>query len=158
MVSDITKTNGPEDFQVNIKIKLSALWVAVMFCYVYGDYFILFVPGHIKNLMDGNSGVGTTTPLSLLGFAVLMTLPIVMIFLSLMLKAKVNRWANISVGIFFTLVMMLIVVTSKGKWMLFYIYLGLVEIILTSTIVWLAWKWPKQALHNQSSDLEVRNM
>lgn len=158
MVSDITKTNGPEDFQVNIKIKLSALWVAVMFCYVYGDYFILFVPGHIKNLMDGNSGVGTTTPLSLLGFAVLMTLPIVMIFLSLMLKAKASRWSNISVGIFFTLVMMLIVVTSKGKWMLFYIYLGLVEIILTSTIVWLAWKWPKQVLHNQSSDLEVRNM
>ncbi|WP_254412549.1 DUF6326 family protein [Dyadobacter diqingensis] len=158
MVSDITKTNGPEDFQVNIKIKLSALWVAVMFCYVYGDYFILFVPGHIKNLMDGNSGVGTTTPLSLLGFAVLMTLPIVMIFLSLMLKAKANRWSNISVGIFFTLVMTLIVVTSKGKWMLFYIYLGLVEIILTSTIVWLAWKWPKQVLHSQSSNLEVRNM
>lgn len=153
MVSDITKTNIPEDFQVNIKIKLSALWVAVMFCYVYGDYFILFVPGHIKNLMDGNSGVGTTTPLSLLGFAVLMTLPIVMIFLSVMLKAKVSRWANISVGIFFTLVMTLIVVTSKGQWMLFYIYLGLVEIILTSTIVWLAWKWPKQILQNQSPDL-----
>lgn len=153
MVSDITKTNIPEDFQVNIKIKLSALWVAVMFCYVYGDYFILFVPGHIKNLMDGNSGVGTTTPLSLLGFAVLMTLPIAMIFLSVMLKAKVSRWANISVGIFFTLVMTLIVVTSKGQWMLFYIYLGLVEIILTSTIVWLAWKWPKQILQNQSPDL-----
>ncbi len=153
MVSDITKTNIPEDFQVNIKIKLSALWVAVMFCYVYGDYFILFVPGHIKNLMDGNSGVGTTTPLSLLGFAVLMTLPIVMIFLSVMLKAKVSRWTNISVGIFFTLVMTLIVVTSKGQWMLFYIYLGLVEIILTSTIVWLAWKWPKQILQNQSPDL-----
>ena len=153
MVSDITKTNIPEDFQVNIKIKLSALWVAVMFCYVYGDYFILFVPGHIKNLMDGNSGVGTTTPLSLLGFAVLMTLPIVMIFLSVMLKAKVSRWANISVGIFFTLVMTLIVITSKGQWMLFYIYLGLVEIILTSTIVWLAWKWPKQILQNQSPDL-----
>jgi hypothetical protein len=158
MLSDITKTNVPEDFQVNIKIKLSALWVAVMFCYVYGDYFILFVPGHIKNLMDGNSGVGTTTPLSLLGFAVLMTLPIIMIFLSVMLKAKISRWANISVGIFFTLVMTLIVVTSKGQWMLFYIYLGLVEIILTSTIVWLAWKWPKQVLQNQSSDLEVHKM
>jgi hypothetical protein len=158
MVSDITKTNIPEDFQVNIKIKLSALWVAVMFCYVYGDYFILFVPGHIKNLMDGNSGVGTTTPLSLLGFAVLMTLPIVMIFLSVMLKAKVSRWANISVGIFFTLVMTLIVVTSKGQWMLFYIYLGLVEIILTSTIVWLAWKWPKQILQNQSPDLQIHKM
>ena len=148
----------PEDFQVNIKIKLSALWIAVMFCYVYGDYFILFVPGHIKNLMEGNSGVGTTTPLSLLGFSVMMSLPIVMIFLSLMLKAKVNRWANISVGIFFTLVMALIVATSKGQWMLFYIYLGLVEMILTGTIIWLAWKWPKQTLQSQSSDLKVQQV
>lgn len=141
----ISNKNKLEDFGINIKIKLSALWIAVMFCYVYGDYFILFVPGHIKDMMDGNSGVGNTSPVSILSFALMMTFPILMIVLSLVLKPQINRWANISVGIIFTLIMALIVFTSKGKWMLFYIYLGCVEIILTSLIVWLAWKWPGQA-------------
>ncbi|MFC0181166.1 hypothetical protein SAMN04515674_12021 [Pseudarcicella hirudinis] len=141
----ISNKNKLEDFGINIKIKLSALWIAVMFCYVYGDYFILFVPGHIKDMMDGNSGVGNTSPVSILSFALMMTFPILMIVLSLVLTPQINRWANISVGIIFTLIMALIVFTSKGKWMLFYIYLGCVEIILTSLIVWLAWKWPGQA-------------
>ena len=30
--------------QIPVKIKLAALWTAVMFCYVYGDYFELYVP------------------------------------------------------------------------------------------------------------------
>ena len=33
-----------EDFKVNVKIKLSVLWTSVMFCYIYEDYFELYVP------------------------------------------------------------------------------------------------------------------
>lgn len=132
-----------EDFRINIKLKLSALWISAMFCYVYGDFFSLFVPGRIQDLMDGKSGVGATTPYSILSFALLMTIPILMIVLSLVLKPAVNRWLNIGAGIFFTLIMVLILVTSLSKWMLFYVYLALVEVILTSTIVWISWKWPR---------------
>ncbi len=134
-----------EDFKIDVKFKLSALWTAVMFCYIYGDYFTLFIPGRIKNLMNGNAGVGATTPLKLLMFAVLMTLPSVMIFLSLILKPAINRLFNIIVGIFFTLVMILIVGMSIETWMIFYCYLGLMEILLTSLIIWFAWQWPKKS-------------
>jgi hypothetical protein len=136
--------NAPEDIQINIKIKLAALWASVMFCYVYGDFFELFVPGHIETLMKGVSGLGTTTPGKLLGFAILMSIPSVMIFLSVILPARINRWANIITGIFFTAIMLLVAVTSTGEWMLFYIYLAVVEMIITSLIVWFAWKWPRQ--------------
>lgn len=37
-------TSGFEDVPVNIKIKLSALWTAVTLCYLYGDFFELYVP------------------------------------------------------------------------------------------------------------------
>ena len=131
-----------EDIRINIKFKLSALWVAVMFCYVYGDFFSLFVPGRIQHLMDGNSGAGETTPVKLLLYAVLMTLPSLMIFLSLALKAKINRIVNIVIGTFFTLVMILVVVTSIDRWMMFYTFLGIIEIILTCLIVGYALKWP----------------
>lgn len=131
-----------EDVKINIKIKLAALWTALMFCYVYGDFFSLFVPGRIQNLMDGNSGAGETTPVTLLLYAVLLALPSLMIFLSVALPARVNRLVNIIVGIFFALVMILVTSTSLGEWMIFYTFLGIIEIILTCIIVWLAIKWP----------------
>lgn len=132
-----------EDIKVNIKLKLAALWTSLMFCYVYGDFFSLFVPGRIQRLMEGNSGAGETTPITLLLYAVLLALPSLMIFLSVSLKARLNRILNIIIGIFFTLVMILVTVTSLGEWMIFYTFLGLVEITLTCIIVWQAIKWPE---------------
>jgi hypothetical protein len=131
-----------ENYTPPTKLKLSALWTSTMFCYVYGDFFSLYVPKKIERIMEGQSGVGDTTPLALLSFALLMTIPSVMITLSLMLKPALNRWLNISMGVFFTLIMALILVTSFAKeWMMFYSYLAAVEIVLTSAIVWVAWKW-----------------
>lgn len=139
----MTPSKPLEDIKVNIRFKLSALWASVMFCYVYGDFFGLFTPGRIKDLMDGQSGMGTTTPFTLLAYAVLMTIPSLMIFLSLVLKPGISRWVNIITGIFFTLIMGLILVTTKSSWMLFYRYFAFIEIVLTGTIVWLSWKWPR---------------
>lgn len=133
-----------EDFKINVKLKLAALWTAVLFCYVYGDFFTLFVPGRIENLIQGNSGSGATTPVKLLLYAVLMSLPPLMVFLSLALKPKVNRLLNLLLGIFFTAIMVLITANSLDRWMLFYTYLGVVEIIITLLIVVHAWRWPKQ--------------
>lgn len=133
-----------KDVQLDIKHKLSALWIAVMCCYIYGDFFSLFTPGHIEDLMNGQSGAGPTTPLKLLSFAILMTLPSLMIFFSIQLKAKWNRVLNIGVGLFFTAIMILVVLTSLNEWMLFYTYLGIIEIVLTLMIVWLSWKWPRE--------------
>ena len=138
-----TASNNLQDFRAHTKFKLSALWTSTMFLYVYGDFFSLFVPGHIQKLMDGKSGMGTTTPLAILGFAVLMTIPSLMIVLSLALPANINRWANIIFGILFTLIMALILATSLREWWIFYSYLAAVEIALTSTVTYLAWKWER---------------
>jgi hypothetical protein len=45
-----------EDLKINVKIKLSALWAAVMFCYVYGDYFGLYTPGTVQQMSAGKMG------------------------------------------------------------------------------------------------------
>lgn len=143
MISNTEKTNDLQDFKINVKVKLSALWISLMFCYIYGDFFSLFVPGRIKGLMNGQSGTGQITPWVLLAYAVLLSIPPLMIFLSLILKPKVNRMLNIAVGIFFTIVMLLVVGTSIDKWMIFYIYLGIIEIIISLLIVYQSWFWPK---------------
>jgi len=42
-----------QDVIINVKIKLSALWVVLMFCYTYADILGLCAPGNIKELMAG---------------------------------------------------------------------------------------------------------
>jgi hypothetical protein len=131
-----------EDFQVPVKMKLSVLWTAVMFCYVYCDYFGLYRPGQLQSMLAGKmEPLGPTTQGVLLGTSLMMAIPAVMVFLSLALKPAVNRWANIVLGTFYTLIML---VTMPGAWA-FYIFFGVVEVVLTALIVWYAWCWPRQA-------------
>jgi len=68
-----------------------------------------------------------------------MAIPSVMVFLSLTLKAKANRWANIILGIVYTGVI-LITLLMPGVWA-YYLFYGSVEVVLTALIVWYAWKW-----------------
>ena len=60
----MSKTERPalEDFKINVKLKLAGLWTAVMFCYIYADYFGLFVPGRLQHMLEGRmEPLGPTT-------------------------------------------------------------------------------------------------
>ena len=129
-----------KDVKINVKMKLSGLWVAVMLCYIYGDLFGFYKPGFIEEVIAGELPLGSQ--ISLVGVAILMVIPAIMVFLSLALKAKANRRANIILGIIYTGVM-LFTMFLPGV-MAYYIFLGIVEVVLTVLIVWNAWKWPKQ--------------
>lgn len=142
------QTNLPplEDFKVNLKLKLAALWAALMFCYIYGDYFELYLPNQLQNMVNGK--VILDSPLKLLAAAVLMTVPSVMIFLALVSKPQLNRWINVGLGLFYTLVMVLVLSASLSFWRAFYVFLGLVEIAISLTIAWYAWNWPRKDQQN----------
>jgi hypothetical protein len=130
-----------DDIKVHVKMKISALWASVMFCYIYGDYFWLYRPGKLQEMLDGKMApLGQVTQGVLLGTSVSMAIPAVMIFLSLALKARPNRWVNIVVGVLYTL---FVLITMPGAWA-FYLFLGSVDMILTALIVWYAWNWPQQ--------------
>jgi hypothetical protein len=130
-----------EDVKVHVKLKLSALWASVMFCYIYGDYFGLYKPGTLQEMIAGKMGpLGPATQGVLLGVAIMMAIPGVMVFLSLVLPAAVNRWANVTFGVIYTVIMLM---TMPGEWA-FYVFLGVVEVALTGLVVWYAWNWPRQ--------------
>jgi hypothetical protein len=40
-----------EDIKINVRFKLFALWSSVMFCYFYGDYFELYQPGKLQEML-----------------------------------------------------------------------------------------------------------
>ncbi len=130
-----------EDVKINVKMKISGLWVAVMLCYLYGDIVRLYEPGALEEMLAGRMGpLGPTTQGLLLGVAMFMAIPALMVFLSLVLNPKANRWANIILGLVFTVVMLITMPGASG----YYIFLGIVEVALTALIVWHAWKWPRQ--------------
>lgn len=130
-----------EDFKINLKLVLSSLWASVMFLYIYGDYFELYVPGKVQGLLNGQNML--CTPYNLLLATIVLTLPSLMIFLSLIVKPKWNRVLNISIGVFLTLFTLLIGASSFTEWRIFYVMLALLESSITSIIVWKAWQWPK---------------
>jgi hypothetical protein len=70
-----------------------------------------------------------------------MIVPGIMVFLSLALKNKANRWANIIMGIFYTGYNLIGLPTYFSAYDKFLIIVG---IVFTALIVWYAWKWPKQ--------------
>ena len=130
-----------EDVKVNVKIKLSALWIALMFLFVYVDFFGFFKPGTIEGILAGKVWVLEITQIWALTALILMTIPSVMIFLCLSLKPKVNRWTNIIVGIFFLVVT---IANPLGETWVFMWFGALAEGVLLLLIVWYAWTWPKQ--------------
>jgi len=135
-----------ENVRINVKFKLSALWAAVMFLYVYADIKALFRPGILEQMIAGELSMGGTgVPISqafLLISAVIMAIPSVMIFLSLTLAPRGNRWANIILGIVYTSII-LMTLLSGGAWA-YYVFYAVIEVVLTALVVWYAWKWPKQ--------------
>lgn len=137
-----TNTSVFEDFKVNIKIKLAALWASIMFCYVYGDYFSLYVPQKVEKFISGETMLNS--PVKLFAASLLMAIPALMIFFSIVLKPAINRWLNMIFGIFYTAIMLLIAVTTIAPWWSFYVFLAVLEAILTSLVFWYALKWPKQ--------------
>jgi len=130
------------DTKIDVKIKLAVLWTAVTLCYLYGDYFELYVPEKVSGLVSGENLLDT--PVKLLSASVLLAIPAMMVFLSVFLQPGVNRWLNILTGLFFTAIMVSIAVTSLMPWRAFYVFLAVVESIITATIVWTAWHWPRQ--------------
>jgi len=147
----MTTPNAPKatlvDSKIDIKIKLSALWATIVFFFIYGDYFALYVPGKLGEMLASKMGMlgpiplGTVTQGALVRASIMLAIPSLLVFLSLVMNASINRWINISFGALYTVILLVLI---QGGWIFLRFY-GVVEIALTLTIVWQAWKWPRTA-------------
>jgi len=117
-----------------IRIKLSALWVALMLTYLLGDVMRIF-SGDFK---AGEIGGQQVTQGMYLGLAAFMVIPVVMVVLSLTLPHKADRWANIIVSIVFFVFNVIGLPTYPSAYDTFLIIVGLLFNVLT---VWYAWRW-----------------
>ena len=122
------------------KAKLSTLWIFVLFNVIFRDIHELFRPGLLEQMMAGSVNGVQVTDQALLLAGILIEIPIAMVLLSWIFEYRVNRLANIIMGVF----MIVSVVINNTAPDLDNIFFAAIEVVALSLIIWYAWKWPKQ--------------
>ena len=136
-----TTTRQYRDTQVDVKLMLCALWIAMLFVFAYVDIFASLRADVLKAALDGK--VATTgfevNQVFLTGSVIYILLPTLMVVLSLLLKPRVNRIINIVVSAFYIIT---IIGAAIGETWVYYFLGSFVEAILLVAIARTAWKWP----------------
>lgn len=121
--------------QLETRINLSTLWIVVMFTMVFADILTFITPGALNEIMNNSTGIELTSSL-LLVFAILLEIPILMIYLSRKLTYSINRWANIIAAI-----ITILFVIGGGSLTPHYIFFAGVETLCMLWIIVQAWNW-----------------
>jgi len=124
-----------ESTSIDIKEKISTLWIVVMMNMIFADICSFMIPGSLSDIMTGNTPFEITQEIMLV-FALMLEIPIAMIFLSRVMKPKANRWANVIAS-----VITIVYVIGGGSAYLHYYFFATVEIVCMLAIIWISWKW-----------------
>lgn len=129
-----------KDTSVSVNMKLATLWAGFMFLYIYVDYFALYMPGKTEDILAGIVFEFEITQGFLLAALASVTIPALMIFLSVALPANVNRRANIMVAAVYIPYSLF---NLAGETWMHMVFGAVAEIALLCLITWYAWKWPR---------------
>lgn len=138
--------------KIDRKIVISTLWIFAILNYLYCDIMGLMDMNLLKQYLTGNVNGMEMNENFLLGAAILMEIPMVMVLLSRILNYKVNRLANIIAGIIMTLVQT--ATLFAGAATKYYLFCSMIEIATTLVIVWFAWKWINPGTVTDKLDLK----
>ena len=134
-----TTTRQYRDTQVDVKLVLSALWIAMLFVLAYVDIFGFYRADVLHAALDGKVATTafTVNQIFLTLTLVYILLPTLMVVLSVLLRARVNRTVNIVVSLGYAIT---IIVSCIGEKWAYYLLGSLVEVVLLVAIARTAWK------------------
>lgn len=132
-----------EDRQLPVRAKLAAAWASFMFLYVYVDYLALYKPGFLDELLAGTAHEFDLGPTFVALALTLIAIPSLMVVLSAVLPAGINRTVNLVVAALYIPVS---IYNAAGEtWTYAYFYglsIGL-EVLILAFILRSAWSWPR---------------
>jgi hypothetical protein len=129
-----------DEARIGVRLKISALWVAMLLLFAYGDIFGFFAPGRIEEVVGGEISGIEITQAFLLVVSVYIGIASMMVFLSLVLNPRVNRWTNTVLPIVY---IASIVASAIGESFAYVWFLSVAECGLLLLIIWYAWTWPR---------------
>ena len=132
-------TREYQDYWINPRIKISALWTTMLFIFVCVDLFSLYRSDVRADIEAGKIAAFTIGQGYLLGVMIYVLVPSLMVFLSLVLPVRITRTANIVVAVVYALT---VAGSAIGEWS-YFILGSLAEAVLLAGVVYYAWTWPK---------------
>jgi cbb3-type cytochrome oxidase subunit 3 len=133
---------------VSVRLKLAAVWTALMFLFVYADLLSFFRPGELAEISAGNMGPVDVSQGSLLLAAIVVTIPALMIVVSVGVPFPLVRWLSLGVGVLYILVS---VSNLIGESWAYYLFFGVLEIGLAGLVVAYAYRWRGERMPAQVS-------
>ena len=132
------------DTKIDVKVVLSALWVAMLFVFAYVDIFGFFRADVLEAALDGRVGTTafTVNQTFLTTTLIYIMAGSLMVVLSLVLAPRANRIANLVVSAFYVIT---IIASCIGETWAYYLVGSAVEVVLLAAIARLAWTWPPPA-------------
>jgi hypothetical protein len=139
-----TGTAHLHDTKVDVKLKLCGLWIATLFLFVYVDLFGFFRAEHINSILAGKlHDTGLVINQAFLVFTTAyIAVPSLMVVVSLLASARMNRIANIAVSLFYAVTAAL---SAIGETWVYFILGIAIEVLLLLAITRVAWTWPRRS-------------
>lgn len=140
MKTQHTPKNELREPKLNVRLKLAVLWTSFMFLYIYIDYFHLYMPGALKDMLAGRVFVFNVSQGFLIAALISVTIPALMISLSVVLPAQMVRCTNIIAAAIY--IPYSLFNLAGQVWI--HMFLGaVVEVALLCMIIRYAWQWPR---------------
>jgi hypothetical protein len=140
------RTNTPNVLDtppIPVQAKLAAAWTSFMFLYVYVDILNFYKPGVVDGIVNGLVWRFDISSTLLTIFLVSVSIPALMVVLSMTLRARVNRATNLVVASLLIPYSMFNAAGATWEWAAFYgISIG-IEVLLLAFILRSAWTWPR---------------
>lgn len=129
--------------KLTLKVRISVLWILMAVAMSAHSVLYFMEEGIIQDIMSGDIWVGMDPTQMSLMMSLFWLIPLWMAFLSVTLKGSANRWANIVLGIVFT-ILNIWHITEPCCTMIHQKLVVVSTIIATALITWYAYKWPKK--------------
>ncbi len=139
MTNNSPTTTDLDETAVSVRIKIAGLWTSVLFVFAYVDIFALFRADVVNGVLAGKVHIFAVDQTFLFLTTLYVTIPSLMIFLSLILAPKINRWANIVVAAVYAVT---IAGSCVGETWIYFLFGSAVEVILLGFVIWYAWRHP----------------
>jgi hypothetical protein len=135
---------------ITVQAKLAAAWTSFMFLYVYVDILNFYKPGVVDGILDGLVWRFDISATLLTVFLVSVSIPAVMVVLSMTLPARANRFINLVVASLLIPYSIFNAAGSTWEWAAFYAISIGIELLLLVFIIRSAWTWPRAEVSRPS--------
>lgn len=138
-----TTPNLLDNPSIPVQAKIAAAWTSFMFLYIYVDILNFYKPGVVDGILNGLVWRFDISSTLLTIFLVTVSIPALMVVLSISLPARVNRTTNLVVGSLLIPYSIFNAAGATWEWAAFYgISIG-IEVLLLAFILRSAWAWPR---------------